>query len=348
MSDIKNLNGVETFAAPQAIKKAKYKVKNSSGTYDLVYLETSADQVQETGDRVFITPAQKSKIAEIDTIKSQIGVINGNESQAGSINKALKDAKAYTDSKFGEVDGKINSKVEEAKRELNGTISALDGRVETNESAITELREAIAQKGSRTVVVDTEEEIASANSTPEVGDMAFVINSKRAYIYKGLEMYVPSGAPEGWVVFDEITSEVDLVNYLKKGEAESTYLKKTDATSTYLPIATANNDFLKKADANSTYLKTATAESTYLKTTVAEQTYFKKSDKVAEGNLEDGLKNKINGKLDASAVDGKIDAKLNPAKQELNTKIDNLVVSVQNTQPEGKGTGHVWLETTEE
>ena len=30
---------------------------------------------------------------------------------------------------------------------------------------------------------------------------------------------------QGWVVFDEITSELDLVDYLKKSEAEATYRK---------------------------------------------------------------------------------------------------------------------------
>lgn len=343
MSDIKNLNNVETFEAPLEVKKAKYKVKNSSGTYDLVYLETSADQVQETEDKVFVSPAEKGKIAEIDTIKGQIAVINGEDAQEGSIKKALKDAKGYTDSKFGEVDGKIDQKVNAAKDELNGTITELTGRVETNEGAITELREAIAQKGSRTVVVETEEEIAGANPEPQVGDMAYVINSKRAYIYKGVEVYV-GGAPEGWIVFDEITSEVDLVNYLKKGEADSTYLKKTDAESTYLKTATANSDFLKKTDAESTYLKTETANTDFLKKAEAEGTYFKKTDKVAETNLHEDLQGKINGKLDASAVDGKIDAKLNPVKNELNTKIDNLVPVMQAEEPEGKATGHVWLE----
>ena len=349
MSDIKNLNGVETFAAPPAVKKAKYKVKSATGQYELVYLETSADQVQPTEDRVFVTPDEKSKItsthSEVQTIKGQIGVINGNDSQVGSIAKALKDAKGYTDTKFGEVGGIVDGKVETAKSEINKTISTLSGRVDTNESAISEIREAIAQKGSRTVVVETEEEIATANDNPQVGDMAFVIGSKRAYIYKGLEMYVErSAAPEGWVVFDEITSEVDLVNYLKKDEASSTYLSIETANTTYLKTATANSEFLKKAEASSTYLTTAAAEETYLATATAETTYFKKTDKVQESGLEDGLKNKINGKLDASAVGGKIDEKLNPVKSELNGKIDGLVPTMQAEEPVGKATGHVWLE----
>ena len=348
MSEIKNINGIETFAAPQAVKKAKYKVKNSEGQYELVYLETSADQVQETAERVFVTPDEKGKIASshsaIEGINGKINIINGNENQAGSIAKALKDAKAYADSKAGEVSGQIDTKVNAAKQELNAKINPLTGRVQTNEEAIEEIRGVIAQKGSRTVVVETEAEIATANTAPQVGDMAYVITSKRAYIYKGLEALVRNGAPAGWIVFDEITSEVDLVNYLKKGEAESTYLKKADATSTYLSIATANSDFLKKADASNTYLASATAESTYLKKNDAENTYFKKTDKVQEAGLHDDLKNKINGKLDASAVDGKIDAKLNPAKAELNGRIDNLIPSMQSGEPSGKPAGHVWLE----
>ena len=91
------------------IRKAKYRVKNSAGKYEVVYLETSADQVEQTADRVFVTPEEKSQItsnkeaiaaetqareAAVNAINGKIDVINGNEETTGSISKALKDAKA--------------------------------------------------------------------------------------------------------------------------------------------------------------------------------------------------------------------------------------------------------------
>ena len=287
------------------IRKAKYRVKNSEGKYEVVYLETSADQVEETSDRVFVTPAEKSQITSnkeaiaaetqarteaVNGINGKLDVINGSEETTGSISKALKDAKAYADEKvqevngansalskrveanetaLGLVDGKISTaktgavedaktytdaeitkidtaykaadtkvledakadaqaKVQEAKTELDNSINTLKGRVTTNESDIQNLKNAVANKNNNTIVVNTEDEIATTNANPKVGDMAYVISTKRAYIFKGAEALPAKAVPQGWVVFDEITSELDLVNYLKKSEADTTYRKLAD------------------------------------------------------------------------------------------------------------------------
>ena len=84
------------------IRKAKYRVKNAQGQYELVYLETSADQVEETHDRVFITPEEKAQItsskeaiANEATLREQadnllsgrLDVIEG--TGEGSVKKAL-------------------------------------------------------------------------------------------------------------------------------------------------------------------------------------------------------------------------------------------------------------------
>ena len=44
-------------------KKAKYKVKNSSGSYDIIHFETSAEQIVESNSKQFITKAEKQQIA---------------------------------------------------------------------------------------------------------------------------------------------------------------------------------------------------------------------------------------------------------------------------------------------
>ena len=325
------------------IRKAKYRVKNAEGKYELVYLETSADQVEETADRVFVTPAEKTQITTnkeaIDTINGKIDVINGLETQAGSIAKALKDAKDYTDSEITKINGvnsalegrvaaneaavaTVDSRIETAKSEVQGNVNTLSEKVSTNTNDIANLKDAVANKNNNTIVVDTEAEISTANAEPKVGDLAFVITSKRAYIYKGVEEQTVKAVPAGWVVFDEITNELDLVDYLKKSEAETLYRKL--------------------------------------------------ANKIAENDLTTELAQKINDKVDATHVSGAVEAaktELNKSisandtaiKQEvtnrtseitrveglttaISQRLDKFVPSVSAVEPVGAETGHVWLE----
>ena len=46
------------------VRKAKYKVKNAEGNYEVVYLETSADQVETDSERQFVSEAQKTQYDE--------------------------------------------------------------------------------------------------------------------------------------------------------------------------------------------------------------------------------------------------------------------------------------------
>lgn len=133
------------------------------------------------------------------------GYVDGQDTQV------LADAKAYAEGQVAVVDAKLDGAV----ATINGTIGTLEGRVSTNESDITNLKNAVANKNNNTIVVDTEDEIAIANPTPKIGDLAYVISSKRAYIYKGEVAQNLRNVPFGWVVFDEITSELDLVKYAK-------------------------------------------------------------------------------------------------------------------------------------
>lgn len=360
------------------IRKAKYRVKNSAGKYEVVYLETSADQVEQTSDRVFVTPEEKSQITSnkeaiaaetqaretaVNGLSGRLDVIEGDGE--GSINKALQDAKTYTDGKVQEVNGAnsalskrveaneaalgtvdtriatakgeavesakayttseiakidaaykaadaqvlsdakahaeakvqeaktalessisvVDGKVDSAKTELQGNIDTLAGRVSTNESEISKLKDAVSNKNSNTIVVNTEDEIATSNPNPKVGDLAYVISSKRAYIFKGVDAIVVKSAPQGWVVFDEITSELDLVDYLKKDEAEATYRKL--------------------------------------------------SVKIAESDLATELVNKIDAKADKSYVDGELAKKTNEAY--VDSKVEEVVAPVRTESAQNKG-----------
>ena len=436
------------------IRKAKYRVKNSEGKYEVVYLETSADQVEETSDRVFVTPAEKSQItsnketiaaetqareAAVNGLSGRLDVVEGDGE--GSINKALQDAKSYADTKVSEVnganealsgrvntlegemakvDGKISTaktgavedaktytdaeitkidtaykaadaqvlsdakahaeaKVQEAKTALEGSISVVDGkvasaktelqgnidilagRVSTNESEISKLKDAVSNKNSNTIVVETEDEIATANANPKVGDMAYVISTKRAYIYKGVDALSAKAVPQGWVVFDEITSELDLVNYLKKSEAEATY-RKLSAKIAESDLAT---ELVNKIDAK--------ADKSYVDGELAGKTdeayVNSKVEEVVAPVRTESAQNKANmtkevedRKAEITRVEGVITSSVNAAKQELtsslteketalkaedtrlNNRINKFVPVVAEEEPTETEEGHVWLQ----
>ena len=214
----------------------------------------------------------------------------------GSINKALEDAKVYTDGKIGEV---------------NGAISGLEGRVTTNEGEISNIKDILANKNSNTIVVETEEEISIENPTPKIGDLAFVISTKRAYIYKGIQAAILSGIPDGWVVFDEITNELDLVNYLKKTDAEATYRKIADKITEgdlAVNLAAKINNKADTATVNAALdLK---ANQNTLESEVASARTFATSEAQREAGVVDrkltSAKAELQGNIDT--VDGKVEA----------------------------------------
>lgn len=284
-------------------------------------------------------------------------------SEIGKIDTAYKaaDAKVLEDAKADTLE-----KVNAAKSELNGKIDGLTGKVTNAESEIANLKDALSNKNSNTIVVETEAEIAEANANPKVGDLAFVITSKRAYIYKGPEAVTAKNAPEGWVVFDEITNELDLVKYLKKDEAESTYRKKVDKIAevdlaTELTqkidsklngnqvdskISAAVAPISAKADANEQAIAKETADR---KGEITRVEGLVTAETSARTEAIDSVKQELNGTISdvSSKADG-IDTAYKAADTKLTQRIDKFVPVVSNVQPEGTETGHVWLETVTE
>lgn len=364
----------------ELIRKAKYRVKNAEGQYELVYLETSADQVEETADRVFVSPEEKTQIttnkdaitqevadrkAADKLLADRLDVIEGEEIVEGSVKKALKDAKSYTDTQIGlvnsdnealkgrvstletsmaEVDGKIDAakteaisdaktettrQVTEAKEALEGTISTLEGRVSTNENDIRDLKSTVSNKNNNTVVVNTEAEIASANTNPKKGDLAYVISSKRAYIYNGLSTLSVVGLPEGWVVFDEITSEVDLVKYLKIEDAAATYRR----LDTKIVEADLDNALSTKINGK--------ADLTHVTSEIDKVTKAVEAEVTARTEGDSALDGKITTVSESVTA---LESKVNEQKTEINNKIDKNVTAVSAEQPMDTATGHVWLE----
>ena len=314
------------------IKKAKYRVKNAQGQYEIVYLETSADQVEENGDRVFVTPAQKAQIvnnqnaitqevadrkAADNNLASRLDIVQG--TGEGSIKKALADAKSYTDSEVSRINTE-NSGLAARVTANEGAISTLNSKMGVAQTDISNLKNAVANKNNNTIVVNTITDITKNNPNPKVGDMAYVIDIKKAYIYKGVNAIADSKVlpvpPAGWMLFDEITTQLDLADYLKKVDADNKYRAK--------------------------------------------------SVKIAEVDLATDVVNKINGKASVGYVDSTVENAVAPVRTKankvesdlaaeisgrkaedvkLNDRISKLVPTIATQEPSGKEVGHVWLQT---
>lgn len=341
---------------------------------------------------------QRATTAE-SALSDRLDIIEGTEDVVGSIAKALKDAKGYTDvqaevkstealasaktytnEEIAKIDAAYkaadvqvltdaksytDTKVNEAKTALESSIgtvdskvTALEGRVATNESAISDLRDVISNKNSNTIVVNTEAEISTANPTPKVGDLAFVITSKRAYIFKGIDAKTAKNAPEGWVVFDEITNELDLVNYLKKSEAETTYRKLADAIAEgdlATELAAKINSKLdgSQVDAKvSAAVTPVSAKADANEAAIAQEV----SDRQGEITRVEGLVTSAKSELNTSieSVDGKVnglstsltekETALKAEDTKLNNRISKFAPVVALEEPVDTEAGHVWLQ----
>lgn len=57
-------------------RKAKYRVKNAEGKYEVVYLETSADQVETDSERQFVSEAKKTQYDENTIYTNEMATVN--------------------------------------------------------------------------------------------------------------------------------------------------------------------------------------------------------------------------------------------------------------------------------
>lgn len=323
------------------------------------------------------TAAEEALGERIDGVEADLAeaITNAQADATAKSAQALKDAKAYTDAEIVKIDtaykaadvqtlanakSYADTKIDEAKTTLESSINAVDskvttltGKVSANESAISDLRDAISNKNSNTIVVETEDEIATANANPKVGDLAYVISSKKAYIFKGVSTASVKLVPEGWVVFDEITSELDLVDYLKKSEAESTYRKLADKIAEgdlAIELATKINNKADKSyvDAelakktNEAYVDTKVeevvapvrTESAQNKANIAKEV----ADRTSEITRVEGLVSNVTDSLTEK------ETALKAEDTKLNNRINKFVPVVAQDEPTDTEAGHVWLQ----
>ena len=342
-------------------------VEEVRSSVDTKTAQTLKDAKAYTDEKVVeINAANEALKTKVEANEAALGLVDGKIATAKS--EAINTSNAHTTSEIAKIDAAYkaadvqtlesaksyaDTKIGEAKTALEGSIATVDGKVSANESAISDLRDAISNKNSNTIVVETEAEIATANSNPKVGDLAFVITSKRAYIYKGVEAVTVRNVPEGWVVFDEITNELDLVNYLKKSEAESTYRKLVDKIAESDLATDLSSKINGKADTsyvNSELAKKATpAQITAAVTPVSEKAdanaqaiATETSNRVSEISRVEGIVTSKVGEVNSTLTEKETALKAEDAK--LNNRISKFAPVVAEEEPTETEAGHVWLQ----
>ena len=342
-------------------------VEEVRSSVDTKTAQTLKDAKAYTDEKVVeINAANEALKTKVEANEAALGLVDGKIAAAKS--EAINTSNAHTTSEIAKIDAAYkaadvqtlesaksyaDTKIGEAKTALEGSIATVNGKVSANESAISDLRDAISNKNSNTIVVETEAEIATANSNPKVGDLAFVITSKRAYIYKGVEAVTVRNVPEGWVVFDEITNELDLVNYLKKSEAESTYRKlseKIAESDLAVELSTKVNNKADTSYVNTELAKKATpAQITAAVTPVSEKAdanaqaiATETSNRVSEISRVEGIVTSKFGEVNSTLTEKETALKAEDAK--LNNRISKFAPVVAEEEPTETEAGHVWLQ----
>jgi len=261
-------------ANEKAIEGLNTKVAAAEGRLDDIDTEISdikeaatelAGRVDDTEDRLdAVEPKVTTLEGEVTKVKGRLDVVEPklnavvaesakNKSDITALTKKVEDNKTDVNKAISAVD----KKVDDNKKETDGRLTAVEAKATANKESITalnskvdaavetlgnkdaaqdveiqKLKDAITNSNNNTVVVNTFPEIAIANPKPKTGDLAYVVSEKKSYIYTEnapTAKISKSGNVTGqWIEFDEISSELDLVDYLKTADAEATYRKLAD------------------------------------------------------------------------------------------------------------------------
>ena len=278
--------------------------------------------------------------------------------------QVLADAKAHTDSEVGKLNANLTNSINAVDTKadgintkvvaVEGDVAALTERVSTNESDINNLKSLVSNKNNNTVVVNTQSEIAGANPNPKKGDLAFAVEDKKSFIFNGTE----------WVVFDEISSELDLVDYMKTADAKATFRKLSEKI-TYSDLeSTLASKINNKADKS--YVDTQLAEKTneaYVNSKVEAVVAPVRTQAANNASAITDLRSDLDDEVsrleqlssdnfstlsrNIEAVDNKatdLSASLTEKETALNNRISKFVPVLGNEEPQGTEAGHVWLE----
>lgn len=183
----------------------------------------------------------ETKVGEIESsveaVEGRVGALEGQMTQAQSDIAGLKAKDGQLEQSIASHVGTLTQSIQNEVTRATGEEAAIRGELATAkqslETEIQGIKSTIANTNSNTLVYANMGEFndAAASLNPKVGDLVFVVDVKKAFIYKGedavalLDLVVP----EGWVLFDEISTDVDLADYLTKANAQATYRAKAVA-----------------------------------------------------------------------------------------------------------------------
>lgn len=229
------------------------------------------------------------------------------EDVVSAIEENLEKANTYTDLEKG----KVVSGVKDTLAEIDLRVGEIDSRADLNKNEIAQLKIAASNKSSNIQVYQNMEEFIQKASglKPEKGDLVYIIEGKKAYIYSSVVVIVREGVqpPSGWELFDSISTEADLSAFIKSSEVESKF-----------------NEVQVKLDAE---IDRATAREDQL-------------DLEAKGVLGDIEQATEDRKAGVSGAE----RKLNEAGQRLIEKIDAGLPSFGKEQPSDKEENHIWID----
>lgn len=163
----------EHFAVSYDEKKLTIKPVTATVASDTVGLADAKD-VKSYVDAA-VSGAQDTLQAAIDTINGKLNIIQGAETVEGSINKALKDAKDYTDEKDTAVKAALAQEVTDrqaADQALYGGEIPADGAstISGNATNIAKLTDALATEKSNREAADNAEKTAREAAIKEITD----------------------------------------------------------------------------------------------------------------------------------------------------------------------------------
>lgn len=265
--------------------------------------KTSLTEAMEQGDQALSARIKliEDSIASGD-LHTALEEIKGRLTTLEAKDKALQ----------GEVDA-VEADLAGHKEAYNAKVQALEAKDQTLTQEIEKLKSTVSGKNNDTQVFadmeafkayDTEQKEAG---TLKKGDMAYVVSVKRSYIYNpgSVVMTIEDPTPpEGWIFFDQITSDLDLSEYAKKTEVEAVRGEFAAADAQTLNSAKAYTD-----------------------------------EKIGEVNTAAGeLSAKVTaleGKVDVAKVSEAINAAVNPVSQKANANEAAITILNGNAETEG-------------
>lgn len=164
---------VEHFAVSYAEKKLTIKPVTATVASDTVGLADAKD-VKSYVDAA-VSGAKDTLQDAIDTINDKLNIIQGAETVEGSINKALKDAKDYTDEKDTAAKAALAQEVTDRKaadQALYGGVIPADGAstISGNAANIAKLTDALATEKTNREAADNAEKTAREAAIKEITD----------------------------------------------------------------------------------------------------------------------------------------------------------------------------------